>query len=439
MPALPVPGGVVDVDDATVAPAPRPAPWLVDVAAALGTMLVLTGAVLVGRHAGLLGVLAAVGFGLLVLLRRPAPVLMVVLTSVGVLVCAAEGLGALGTPLAAVTALCAATAQGHERWAAGAGAALVVAAPALGPPGTGLASDSLVELVLGAALVTAAVCLGLLLRWRRTAQSAAPSAVAGAGTLGPDEPPTPAAPSTATAPSALHPPEAPEAPDGPEDDARHRRQQELLRVALDLQEVVGHNLSLVALHTDVAAGAMGRDDDAAGTALRHVREATSATVHELRATTLLLRGALDPARAGHDADTAAREHLPAATGPAGLAALVQPVLAAGVDVSTRVDVPRGSIDAMVDAAAFRIVQEVLRDVRDATGGRRVQVRLVVAAGRLRIVVADDGRSLASGFGEDPGLAAVRHRAALLGGTLDVGSGTDGGLVVTAELPARLGE
>lgn len=208
----------------------------------------------------------------------------------------------------------------------------------------------------------------------------------------------------------------------------HHLQSERLRIAADLHDVIAHNLSLAALHTQIATEAVGRNEDAARTALRHVDEATAATLHELRATVRVLRDA--PAVVGH------RDTLPAATGPAGLAALVEPARARGLTVTTRVDVPARSLDATIDAAAYRIVQESLANVLLHSGAERAVVRLAVADGRLRITVHDDGRG-AAGRTNGAGIAAMHERATLLGGHLSAHDAPDGGFAVVADLPARL--
>ncbi|MEG3616402.1 sensor histidine kinase [Isoptericola haloaureus] len=422
MPAPPAPDGVADVDDAVRTRVPgRSARW-VDVAAAAATALALSGLLVLDSATPPGGYAAAAGFGALVLLRRRAPVPMLVLTLVGAAVCAVADLGVLGTPLVAAPALCAAAAQGRPGWASAAGGALVLVVAALRPARPGAGADVVALLLGDVAVVVAAVCVGVLVRSRRQDR---PDRVA----------PGPRPPSSAPAPPDRPGPVEP----GPVEPGPGA---ERLQVALDLQDVVGHHLSLVALHTDVAAGAVGRDDDAARTALRHVREATSATVHELRATALLLRLAEQGTEQSTDASAAVpgtRDHLPAVTGPAGLAALVQAVRAAGIRVTTRVDVPRGSLDATVDAAAYRIVQGALARVGADAAASTVRVELGVSAGRLRVVVADDGPGPAPDGADGARLAAMRDRATLLGGRLDVVDGADGGLVVTADLPARLAE
>jgi PAS domain S-box-containing protein len=92
-------------------------------------------------------------------------------------------------------------------------------------------------------------------------------------------------------------------------------------------------------------------------------------------------------------------------------------------------------DDEVRTAAFRIAQEALRNVRDHARAGGVEVRLVGDGGDLLLEVRDDG--VGAGPAPDgPGIASMRERAELLGGSLRVEPGEDGGTVVRCRLPSR---
>ncbi len=415
------------VDDDAGARTATPSPWVPDVV--LGLTMALVIAVMIAADAaaadggsggldphGAAAYLFAAGFGALVLLRRRAPVVLLVATVVAIFAYYALGLAPIGMALPAVAALYSAAELDRTRSAVGAGAVLIVVATYFRVTDDDPSAHLTVyDLVTNVALVAAAIALGVAVRLARVARGHTEVV------------------------RALTAAEQARAAD-------QRLQAERMRIARDLHDVVGHNLSVVALHTSVATEAVGRDDDATRTALRHVREATSGTLHELRATVKVLRRPLRPGGGpGSERDgrpgTHHRDMLPAATGPAGLAALVEPARASGLAVSTRVEVPAGSIDATVDAAAYRIVQEALTNVLRHSGARSAHVRLVVTDGRLRITVSDDGTGsgAAAGTGQSTGagIAGMAERAALLGGTFSAGDTPTGGFRVLAELPARL--
>ncbi|MFB7796751.1 sensor histidine kinase [Isoptericola sp. NPDC056134] len=378
-----------------------PSPWVADVVLALASTLVV--AVVIAADpsgqgdAGAAAYLFAAGFGALVLLRRVAPRTMLVLTFLGVCAYYALGFAPIGMVLPAVAALFAAAERGRAGWAAGTGGVLVAVATWFRVTGDDVdpsAALTAYDLVTNVALTAAAVALGVAVRLAREARERA------------------ALVRELTAEQAAHA-------------AQERLQAERLRIARDLHDTVGHHLSVVALHAGVADEAVGRDDDAARDALARVREAASGTLDELRATVKVLRErAPDAAPRG-------------ALGLAGLDGLVAPLRATGVDVEVVDAVAPGALSDAIDAAAYRIAQEALTNVLRHADARHVRVEADVDDGRLRLSVTDDGRGSAAGAGPGTGVAGMRERAGLLGGTLIAGDAPGGGFAVVADLPATL--
>ncbi|MFI2104315.1 sensor histidine kinase [Isoptericola sp. NPDC019693] len=378
-----------------------PSPWVTDVVLALASTLVV--AVVIAADpsgqgdAGAAAYLFAAGFGGLVLLRRHAPRTMLVLTFLGVCAYYALGFAPIGMVLPAVAALYAAAERGRTAWSAGTGGVLVAVATWFRVTGDDVDPSvalTAYDLVTNVALTAAAVALGVAVRLAREARERT------------------ALVRDLTAAEEAHA-------------AQERLQAERLRIARDLHDTVGHELSVVALHAGVAQEAVGRDDDAARAALHQVREAASGTLDELRATVKVLR-------------SAAPEAAPrGALGLSGLDALVAPVRAAGVEVEVVDTVAPGVLSDAIDAAAYRIAQEALTNVLRHADARHVRVRAAVDDGRLRLSVTDDGRGTGPAPGPGTGLAGMRERAGLLGGTLTAGDVPDGGFAVIADLPATL--
>ena len=417
----------------------RPSPWVADVAGALAMTLVIAVVVAAATDAGAgthPGAFAfAVGLGALVLLRRRAPRLMLVLTVFGIFAYYAFGFVPIGMALPAVAALYSAARLRRTGWALGAGAVLLSVATyyrvADADPDAYL---TVYDFLTNVALVAAAIALGAAVRLGQEAREHA---------------------ARIRELTAVEEARA----------AERRMQAERMRIARDLHDVVGHNLSVVALHTNVAAEAVGRDDDAVRGALEHVRSAASETLRELRATVKVLRGTPGDGAVRQDAaDGAVPGRVP---GLAGIDGLIERARDTGLDVAWEVDVP-GEVDGTVDAAASRIVTEALTNVLRHAGARRARVVVTctdgsatddrsgpgerdqpgpghersgrrphgTAGGTLRIEVSDDG-SGAGGAPEGAGITGMRERAALLGGTLRAGDAPGGGFVVVADLPARL--
>jgi signal transduction histidine kinase len=81
------------------------------------------------------------------------------------------------------------------------------------------------------------------------------------------------------------------------------------------------------------------------------------------------------------------------------------------------------------------VQEALTNTLRHAGATRAQVTVHAGAGTLELDVLDDGAAPApASDGAGRGIAGMRERAAMLGGTLDAGPRPEGGFRVHASLP-----
>ncbi|GAA2041511.1 histidine kinase [Agromyces tropicus] len=192
------------------------------------------------------------------------------------------------------------------------------------------------------------------------------------------------------------------------------------RLARDLHDTVAHHVSAIAIQAQAGTAVAAADPDAAASALRVIEGEATRTLDELRAIVRVLRVEDDP-------------ELAPTPGIADVRRLAS-TDAAGLPVDVRVEGDADGVPPAVAAAAFRIAQEAVTNARrHAHGATGVDVRLRVDDGGVRLDVRDDGATAASaspGFG----LAGMRERAALLGGTVDAGPAAGGGWTVTAVLP-----
>jgi signal transduction histidine kinase len=118
-------------------------------------------------------------------------------------------------------------------------------------------------------------------------------------------------------------------------------------------------------------------------------------------------------------------------------ALVQRARDAGLPVDVRVEGEPAGVPPGVDLAAFRIVQEALANASKHAGGARAAVSVRYGEGAIEIEVRDDGRggrAAPSHAGSGHGIAGMRERAALYGGSFQAGRGAAGGFEVRARLP-----
>jgi signal transduction histidine kinase len=105
-------------------------------------------------------------------------------------------------------------------------------------------------------------------------------------------------------------------------------------------------------------------------------------------------------------------------------------LAVHLDVAgTRNGVPAG-----VDLAAYRIVQEALTNVIKHAKATEARIELSYEAGRIRVVITDDGTSGNARAPGGHGLIGMAERVALYDGQFEAGPLHENGFRVRAVLP-----
>ena len=116
-----------------------------------------------------------------------------------------------------------------------------------------------------------------------------------------------------------------------------------------------------------------------------------------------------------------------------VAALVERARAGGMPVTLLIEGTPRRVPASLDQAAFRIIQEALRNVHRHANGEPASVRVVWRDDALCVQVRNSGRHLEV-HGDGRGLTVMRERVKLHGGELDAGALPNGGYEVTAVLP-----
>ncbi|MFC9269731.1 sensor histidine kinase [Streptomyces zhihengii] len=207
-----------------------------------------------------------------------------------------------------------------------------------------------------------------------------------------------------------------------EREARRRVEQERLRIAREVHDVVAHTVSAMTVQAGLALDAFDARPEVAREAMRQVRASGKEAVRELRATVGVLRSDGAPP-----------------TGPVprleGLGDLVRRLDATGLDVGLRVDAEDGDAPRLVELAAYRIVQEALTNVIKHARARHAAVSVRRDGDWLTVEVLDDGTAAPPADGAGFGLAGMRERAVAVGGTVEAGPVPGGGWRVRARLPA----
>ncbi|HWH93018.1 MAG TPA: sensor histidine kinase [Baekduia sp.] len=215
-----------------------------------------------------------------------------------------------------------------------------------------------------------------------------------------------------------------------EADADRRIEQERLRIAREVHDVVAHSMVAINVQAGVAAHVMGRRPEAARDALLDIKRVSGEALRDLRATLGVLR---------------AQEPAPVAPSPTldGVDDLAGGLRAAGIDVEVAIarDDSR-PLPSALEGAGFRIVQEALTNVLRHSRATSARVAIAVDDRGLSIEVVDAGPceedAVVPARGAEPGsgngLQGMRERAAAVGGSLEAGPRDGGGWRVHARLP-----
>ncbi|MDN3025745.1 sensor histidine kinase [Streptomyces sp. S.PB5] len=208
--------------------------------------------------------------------------------------------------------------------------------------------------------------------------------------------------------------------------ARRRADEERLRIARELHDVLAHSISVINVQAGVGLALLDSDPEQARTALTTIKAASKEALGEVRQV-------LDTLRTPGDAPRAP------APGLGRLPELVEQAAGAGLTVAVEGTVPQ--LAPGTDLAAFRIVQEALTNVVRHSVSRHARVLLDDGDGTtLRLRIDDDGPATGTDAGgSGNGLAGMRERAAALGGTIEAGPRPDGGFRVLAVLPLKVKE
>jgi signal transduction histidine kinase len=210
---------------------------------------------------------------------------------------------------------------------------------------------------------------------------------------------------------------------------------ERVAMARELHDIAAHHLSGIAVMTGAIDRQIGTDPEAARTAVRQVRQQSTAMLRDLRSLVALLRDADRPTDLASD-----HEDL------AGVPAVVEAARVAGHDVTLSLvgtspaalaTVPVGPLAQL---AAYRTVQESLTNAARHAAGASCEVVVELGDDEVVVVVRNGPppRPLAApsapASGTGLGMLGMRERAELTDARLDAGPDADGGWTVALTIP-----
>jgi signal transduction histidine kinase len=201
---------------------------------------------------------------------------------------------------------------------------------------------------------------------------------------------------------------------------------ERARIARELHDVIAHHVSVMVVQADGAGYALDGSPERARRALAAISATGRQTLTEMRRLLGLLRSG------------DARAELTPQPGLGQLRELVEQARAAGMSVSLTQEGAPYPLPEGAELAAYRVVQESLTNTRKHAGVAAVaSITLRYDQDGLVVQVSDNGQGdAAAGDGTGHGLAGMRERVEMYGGTVIAGPlPQGGGYRVTARIPA----
>ena len=198
--------------------------------------------------------------------------------------------------------------------------------------------------------------------------------------------------------------------------------EERQRIARELHDVIAHSVSVMTVQAGAVRRLLLPEQERERQALEIVESTGREALTEMRRLVGLLR------EQGTMPEFAPQPSLRT------LDILIGTVREAGLEVELDVQGEERELPPGVDLSAYRLVQEALTNTLKYAGPAQAWVTLRWRDDELELEVANNGHSEASSNGSGHGLAGMRERVALCGGTLETGPRDGGGFVVRCHLP-----
>jgi signal transduction histidine kinase len=198
---------------------------------------------------------------------------------------------------------------------------------------------------------------------------------------------------------------------------------ERARIAREMHDVIAHHVSVMVVQADGAGYALRSSPETTATALRAISDTGRQALTEMRRLLGVLRSEGDQAQ------------LAPVPGLSELRELLDQARSAGLGVTyTLTGTPR-ELPEGAELAAYRVVQESLTNTRKHAGlAASATVTLRYHPAGLTVEVTDDGFASPPAETAGHGLAGMRERIEMYGGTVEAGPLPAGGFGVRAHLP-----
>lgn len=207
--------------------------------------------------------------------------------------------------------------------------------------------------------------------------------------------------------------------------ARHQEalEAERSRIARELHDVVSHAMAVTLMQARGGRHVLVDDPAAARAAFDAIERTNTQALGDMRRLLNVLR---ESAGGTPTAPAPSLRRLPE---------LIADVRASGLPVDLQVRGDLGQLPPGVDLSAYRVIQEALTNVIKHAGPAHASVLVRCSEAEVALSVSDDGKGASRLDAGGHGIAGIRERVAVLGGTVHVGAvGPGAGFVVRATLP-----
>lgn len=194
---------------------------------------------------------------------------------------------------------------------------------------------------------------------------------------------------------------------------------ERLRLAQEVHDVVGHGLAAIKMQSDVALHLIRKKPEHAESALETISRTSGEALDELRSTLAVVR------QTGADRAPTA--------GLARLDELRQRMREAGMQVDVETVGEQGPVTSLADLTCYRVLQESLTNVLKHSAAKVAEVRIEYAADDVMITVSNPATDVQSND-DGWGISGMRDRVTSLGGDFTAGPTDDGRFEVRATIP-----
>lgn len=208
--------------------------------------------------------------------------------------------------------------------------------------------------------------------------------------------------------------------------AREAVQEERVRIARDLHDIVGHTLNLIVVQAGAAQAVFKSRPDQALESLEAIETISRQSLSDMERMLGILRPS-DGDGDSYGVHSSLEE----------VDRLAKQFTEAGLPVKVNVKGAPRKLPPSLDLSAYRIVQEALTNTLKHAGTAKAAVAISYLEDKIEVDIIDDGNSSGeteSGSIGGRGLIGMKERVALFGGTLEVGPAADGGFRVHASLP-----